>query len=463
MNSVNLVSDFDIVSFFVALAVAFYSFTKYSEQSLGNRAFKRLIFCSLILCAADFFSCLTLKANAGTFLELFFHSLYIFSALCFSQSILAYTNSYIYTKAEALKEKKKTVRALFPAVAVALAINAFTGFLFFIDDDFSITRGPAYAAIPIACAALALQSVIQLGRFAQKFNRLQIRVLCLFYETAIALPFVQDYLCPQVRVSPFVFVFFTTTLLLTLETPDDQALIATISELEELQRALKISVEKKTAEAMERREKLERLTFEMMHALSETIDAKDRYTSGHSARVARYSKMLAQKKGLSPEKCQQIFMMGLLHDIGKVGVSTEILNKPGRLTDQEFAQIKAHPAIGSTILEKVSLLPELRTGARWHHERIDGRGYPDGLSGEQIPLEAKIIAIADAYDAMTSSRSYRPPMEQAAVREQIATGIGSQFDKEIGTLMLELIDEDKRYILHEYRKRTDAQNTEAAN
>ena len=101
-------------------------------------------------------------------------------------------------------------------------------------------------------------------------------------------------------------------------------------------------------------------------------------------------------------------------------------------------------------------MPELRIGARWHHERVDGRGYPDGLHGEQIPLEAKIIAVADAYDAMTSSRSYRKPMDQAAVREQIANGSGSQFDREIASLMIELIDDDKRYILHEYKSEEEA-------
>ena len=274
----------------------------------------------------------------------------------------------------------------------------------------------------------------------------------------IVIPFVQVYVCPFFRITPFAFVFLTTALMLTIETPEDQALVSTINELEVLQRALKASVDKKTAEARERREKLERLTSQMTYTMAEAIDAKDRYTSGHSARVARYSKMLAQKKGLSPEKCQQIFTMGILHDIGKVGVSSKIINKAGRLTDQEFAQMKAHPSIGSTILEKVSLLPELKTGARWHHERIDGRGYPDGLRGEQIPLEAKIIAVADAYDAMTSSRSYRKPMEQAAVREQIVNGIGTQFDPEIAGLMVELIDEDKRYILHEYKSREETEN-----
>lgn len=455
MNGTFIVSDFDIVSFFVSLAVAFYTYTKYSEQNQGNRAFKRMVFCALLLCATDFFSSLTVNIKAGVFFELLAQSVYIFSLIAFSQSILAYTNAYIHTRAQVKKEKKRMMSIFFPIVACVLIANFWTGFLFFIDDDFSIAQGKAYIVIPVVASLFAFNSAVQLGRFAQKFTKQQIIVLCVFYEIAIAVPFLQDYVFPQIRIAPFIFVFFTTALLLTIETPDDQALISTITELEELQRALKASVAQKTAEAIERREKLEKLAYQMMYALAETIDAKDRYTSGHSARVARYSKMLAQRKGLSLEKCQQIFMMGLLHDIGKVGVSTEIINKPGRLTDQEFAQMKSHPSIGSTILEKVSLLPELRTGARWHHERIDGRGYPDGLTGDQIPMEAKIIAVADAYDAMTSSRSYRPPMEQAAVREQIEKGLGSQFDNEIGSLMLQLIDEDKGYHLHEYVKKKE--------
>ena len=456
MNCGSLVTDFDVVSFFVALAVTFYTFTKYSEQSLGNRAFKRLVFCALLLCVTDFLTCLSINSKTGSFLESFLYSFYLFSFLAFSQSVLAYTNAYIYTKKEAQIERKIVTKFIFPVFFVLLLINAWTGFLFFIEDDYSLIKGKAFIILPFFASIFALKSANQLGRHAQRFNKQQITVLCFLYEATIAMPFVQAFVCPTHRIISFVFILFSTALLLTIETPDDQALIATISELEDLQRALKISIEKKTAEATQRREKIERLTMEMMYTLAETIDAKDHYTSGHSARVARYSKMLAQKKGLSAEKCQQIFMMGILHDIGKVGVSSKIINKTSRLTDQEYAQMKAHPAIGSTILEKVSLLPELRIGARWHHERIDGRGYPDGLHGDKIPLEAKIIAVADAYDAMTSSRSYRKPMEQAAVREQIANGSGSQFDKEIAALMVELIDDDKRYILHEYKSEEEA-------
>ncbi len=456
MNGTEIVADFDIVSLVVAIAICFYTFTKYSEQSLGNRAFKRMALCSSFVCVTDYLSFLGVKFKFGSFWQTTLYSICVFSFAIFSQAVLAYTNSYIFTRDKIEREKKIATRLFLPFMLLLLLANSIWGFMFFIEDDYSIVFGMPYIILPAISCAFAFASAFKLAVNAHKFNKNQIATLCLLYEGLIAVPFVQVYVCPTFRITPFAFVFLTTALLLSIETPEDQALVTTIAELEVLQRALKSSVEKKTAEARDRREKLERLVLQMTYTMAETIDAKDHYTSGHSARVARYSKMLAQKKGLSSEKCQQIFMMGILHDIGKVGVSSKIINKPSRLTDQEFAQMKAHPVIGSSILEKVSLLPELKTGARWHHERIDGRGYPDGLHGDQIPLEAKIIAVADAYDAMTSSRSYRAPMEQAAVREQIERGRGSQFDNEIAGLMLELIDEDKRYILHEYVSKREA-------
>ena len=142
-------------------------------------------------------------------------------------------------------------------------------------------------------------------------------------------------------------------------------------------------------------------------------------------------------------------MMGLLHDIGKIGVPEAIINKNGKLTDEEFAKIKEHPSVGYEILRNVTELPTLATGARWHHERYDGRGYPDKLSGLDIPEEARIIAVADAYDAMTSNRSYRGLMPQEKVREQISNGRGSQFDPKFADVMLNMIDEDKDYKMHE--------------
>ena len=190
-------------------------------------------------------------------------------------------------------------------------------------------------------------------------------------------------------------------------------------------------------------------SFHVVQTLAEAIDAKDTYTNGHSGRVAKYSQEIAKRAGLSKRYQNEIFMMGLLHDVGKIGVPDAVINKSGRLTDEEFGIIKTHPTTGARILDKIEEMPELAVGAHWHHERIDGKGYPSGLKGRQIPIEARIIAVADAYDAMTSNRSYREVMPQSKVREQIEQGLGTQFDPVFGRIMLEMIDEDTDYSMRE--------------
>lgn len=189
------------------------------------------------------------------------------------------------------------------------------------------------------------------------------------------------------------------------------------------------------------------LSREIMFALSKTVDAKDRYTNGHSIRVARYSAEIARRLGKPKQEQEDIYSMGLLHDIGKVGVSEAIINKTSRLSDEEFTQVKSHTTIGYEILKTITELPGLATGARWHHERYDGKGYPDGLSGSEIPEEARIICVADSYDAMTSRRSYSRVMPQKRVRAEIERCKGSQFDPRIADVMLEIIDEDVDYHL----------------
>ena len=196
-------------------------------------------------------------------------------------------------------------------------------------------------------------------------------------------------------------------------------------------------------------EALSRAYIQIVQALAASVDAKDRYTHGHSSRVAKYAREIARRAGFSEAEQDGIYMMGLLHDVGKIGVQDAIINKAGRLTDEEFAQIRTHPAVGAEILEKITALPELRTGARWHHERYDGRGYPDGLAGEAIPEVARIIAVADTYDAMTSNRSYRGQLPQAQVRAEIERCRGSQFDPRFADIMLAMIDEDADYRMRE--------------
>ena len=193
----------------------------------------------------------------------------------------------------------------------------------------------------------------------------------------------------------------------------------------------------------------ERMSIHIIQSLADAIEAKDMYTNGHSDRVAVYSREIARRYGYPDKQVKEIYMMGLLHDVGKIGVPNAIINKPGKLTDEEFAVIKTHPENGYKILSNIKEMPKLANGARWHHERFDGRGYPDGLRGEEIPEEARIIAVADAYDAMTSNRSYREPMSQEIVRAEISKGRGSQFDPKFADIMIQMIDEDKEYTMRE--------------
>ena len=190
-------------------------------------------------------------------------------------------------------------------------------------------------------------------------------------------------------------------------------------------------------------------------ALASAIDAKDSYTNGHSRRVAEYSQKIAREAGKSEEECEKVYFSALLHDVGKIGVSIDILTKKGKLTSEEFEQIKLHPVMGGQILSSIRQSPWLSIGARYHHERYDGRGYPEGLKGENIPEIARIIAVADAYDAMTSNRSYRKAIPQHIVREEMVKCIGTQFDPEYAKLMIHLIDLDTEYRMQEMEAGTN--------
>jgi len=215
-----------------------------------------------------------------------------------------------------------------------------------------------------------------------------------------------------------------------------------IIELVRLQKNLADEVEIKTQEN-------ENLSLRIVQTLAEAIDAKDNYTNGHSGRVAKYTREIARRFGYSQKRQDEIYMMGLLHDVGKIGVPDAVINKPAKLTEEEYAQIKTHPVMGDRILKNIRERPKLAVGARWHHERYDGTGYPDGLSGDIIPEEARIIAVADAYDAMTSRRSYRGILPQDIVRNEIKNGKGKQFDPAFADIMLTMIEEDEDYTMRE--------------
>jgi putative nucleotidyltransferase with HDIG domain len=173
---------------------------------------------------------------------------------------------------------------------------------------------------------------------------------------------------------------------------------------------------------------LERANLQFAAALIATLDARDRYTAGHSAAVAIYSRDIAERMGLAQEIQDKAYLCGLVHDIGKIGLPPGLLEKPGALTLEERRQMQEHSAIGERILAHVDEYSEIATIVRFHHERIDGQGYPDGLAGDEIPLVSRIIAVADAYNAMTSDRPYRDAMPSRVARLRLAQAVDGQFD-----------------------------------
>ena len=197
-------------------------------------------------------------------------------------------------------------------------------------------------------------------------------------------------------------------------------------------------------------------SIETIESLVRAVDAKDSYTNGHSVRVATYTKQISKLLGYKDDQADTMYYTALLHDVGKIGVDDAILRKPGKLTDEEFAAIKAHTTIGAQILSRIMSMPDLKNGALYHHERWDGKGYPKGLKGEEIPEAARIIAVADAYDAMTSNRSYRKALSQARVRDEIANGIGRQFWPPAARAMLKMIDQDTNYQMRQKIEETAA-------
>lgn len=188
------------------------------------------------------------------------------------------------------------------------------------------------------------------------------------------------------------------------------------------------------------KDKIEKAYLETIQMLRYTVEAKDTYIRGHSDRVSAYSVLIGQELGLYDKDIATLRIGGLFHDIGKIGISDTILLKPSKLTDEEYNELKKHPSIGKQIVSTSSIFRDIVPIIYSHHERYDGNGYPQKLKGDQISFLARIVSVADAFDAMTSKRSYRDEMDLEYVKNQIKEGTGTQFDPEVANVMLNILE-----------------------
>lgn len=315
-----------------------------------------------------------------------------------------------------------------------LFASQLTGLYYTIDDNNTYHRAPGYFIsfiIPVTVLIIQLTVAIQ---HRKNFRTGVFISLLLFTTLPIVAGLVQIPLYGLSLIN--LTTGFLTTMLYLFALGDMNYTV-------EHARQLEVDLLKKE------NENSKRLFAQTAEALASAIDAKDKYTKGHSSRVAEYSRKIAESVGKSSQECDEIYYAALLHDVGKIGISRSILQKPGKLSNEEYQVIKEHPDIGAQILSSISESPYLSIGARSHHERYDGKGYPQGLKGNDIPEIARIIAVADAYDAMTSSRSYRETIPQQVVREEFVKGLGTQFDPVFGKIMIHLIDLDEEYQMKE--------------
>src|SRR5215510_6993174 len=230
--------------------------------------------------------------------------------------------------------------------------------------------------------------------------------------------------------------------------------------LQDMNRNLEGKVRDRTKQLAEKHQQLRRAYVQTVGALAEAVDAKDAYTRGHSERVGVYASKIAREMGFAKDFIERVYIAGLLHDVGKIGVRDAVITKPARLTQEEYDEIRKHPEIGAKILEPVDFLKDIASCVRHHHEWFDGsdRGYPDRLCGDQIPLPSRIILVADTVEAMTSDRPYRKALTLEAVVSEIHKYSGTQFDPKVTDACIRLlgtegegfIRKDQKFDIYEF-------------
>ncbi len=337
-------------------------------------------------------------------------------------------------KLSVLPKRIKAVEILVTIGELILVISQFTGLYYTFDENNLYQRSDLFVLCYVFPLIASLMQITLIVQYQKVISGLAFWSMLLFAGAPIVASIVQIFFygisitnVTTVGMAILLFLFALIDMNATVKRAND----ITINYLKEEQAAA------------------QRLFDQTAKALVSSIDAKDRHAQGHSTRVAEYARKLAELKGLSQEDCDKVYYAGLLHDVGKVGIHEGIITKKGKLTSEEYALVKQHSALGAEILSSITEFPHLSVVARYHHERYDGTGYPEGLKGKEIPEFARIVAVADAYDAMTSSRSFREAMPQQHVREEIIKGAGTQFDPEYARYMQHLIDLDAEFTMRE--------------
>ncbi len=371
-------------------------------------------------------------STAGFFMERFSNFIVFFFTILVIHAFNMYIEDLVVNEggSDNIPLRLKITEVMLVIAGILVIVSQFTSLYYTFDATNHYHRAKGFIicySFPVAVTLIQLSVILQ---YRKRISRL-IRISLLIITIVPLLASIMQIFAYGLSLTNMAFV--TTGVLLYVFSFMDLN--------EKADKANKIRSEMMEEE----KEQIRRLFDKTAMAFVSAIDARDDETQGHSARVAEYSRKIAETSGKSKEECDKVYLAALLHDVGRIGIPDSILNKDGELTEEEMETVKKKPVIGSQILSDIDELPFLTDGALYHMERYDGGGYPEGLKGEEIPDIARIIAVADAYDMMTSKTGYREPMPQQIVREEIVKGSGTRFDPKYASIMKELIDQDNRY------------------
>ena len=424
--------SFSLAALIITIIVLATVIIHYSTTSIVNKRYKLFLIASIVLIALDILTVIT-NDNPTLIphhLNKILNGIYFINGALVGFLFLSYSVSVAYPNET--KARKRIFylinNSLLVIFIISMIVNHFVDIYFYYDDNLIYSKGPLYLLVNLLTIAYVIESIIIFIIRRKNFNKKQILASTTFYIFFFITFLLQLFVFPKVLLSDFGISLGCLIILFSIETPDYVNLVNTLKELEELKASLEEQVQERTNELANEKQSYKDLTSETLTSLAHVIDAKDHYTNGHSFRVAAYACALASRLGFVNQDLEQLYFAGLVHDVGKIGISETIIRKPAKLSEQEYEIIKSHTTLGGDILKGIKKFKIFEDVARFHHERYDGLGYPKKLKGEEIPYVARIVAVCDSFDAMTSDRSYRKALSDDQALKELFAGKGTQFD-----------------------------------
>ena len=422
-------TNFEAAVFILLTILYIYLRVRYYNRSAINVALGRLVIAEQFTVFLDLLTSVTITYadEVPLWVNMLFNSLY-YGAIGLSSCMVAMFVMAFAKDSFSYKVVVTGAKAILFLYYVLLVVNLFTGLLF----DFSngeYVHGSLYVIVYVFPAFFVVGSAVLVLLFRQLMTKVQRVTMMLIILFSMLGPILQLLAFPDILLSNVTPAMSLLLALFLVVSPNYQKLVIKRAQLEKARKDLSKEVMERTKEEREKELREEKLSLQIIEALAATIDSGAESKQNHTENVARLSAVIA--KEMKYKNPQEIYCMGMLHDIGIIGIDEDVLLKKGIYSREDREEMQRHCAIGADILSAIKELPNIEVGARWHHERYDGKGYPDGLSGNDIPLEARIICVADAFDAMTQQRSYKERMTVEEALSEMKKESGKQFDPKV--------------------------------